>query len=95
MLIHIRIYGRVQGVGYRAWARRQAEKLNVSGWVRNRIDGSVEMLAEGNKAELDLLLSLCRKGPIWGRVDKIIPISIPDAPMMEIEMGLFKIQPTV
>lgn len=94
MLIHIRIYGHVQGVGYRSWTCHQAKSLNLSGWVRNRIDGSVEVLAEGNKQDLDLLLSLCHKGPIWGRVDRIVPISVPDAPILGVEIGLFKIQPT-
>lgn len=95
MLAHVRIYGRVQGVGYRAWTRRQAESLNLSGWVRNRIDGSVEIAAEGDKSSLDLLLVACRKGPCFGRVDRIIPVSVPDAPFLPIEVGVFIVKPTV
>ncbi len=95
MLIHIRVFGRVQGVGFRAWTRRQAEALNLSGWVRNRMDGSVEIMAEGDKAAVDLLLSICRKGPSYARVDRIMPVSVPDAPIPPIDTGLFVNQPTV
>lgn len=94
MLIHIRIYGRVQGVGYRAWVCRRADALNLSGWVRNRINGSVEIMAEGDDQSVDSFLALCSKGPLFGCVDRIEPVSIPDAPVMPIEYGLFTVQPT-
>lgn len=93
MLIHIKIYGRVQGVGFRAWAWRRAQELDLSGWVRNRIGGQVEILAEG--AKTDDFLSLCRRGPLLARVDKIEPVSVPDAPIPPIEKGIFTRQPTV
>ena len=59
----LRIRGRVQGVGYRWWATRTARRLGLRGWVRNRIDGSVEILAIGPEPALLALAEACRKGP--------------------------------
>ena len=63
-----RISGRVQGVGYRAFAQRAARELDVTGWARNLADGSVEVHANGNKAQLDELEGRLREGPRWGEV---------------------------
>jgi acylphosphatase len=57
------ISGRVQGVGFRDWMVVRANELGVSGWVRNRIDGSVEALVAGDTAAVEELLRLCRRGP--------------------------------
>jgi acylphosphatase len=57
------IRGRVQGVGYRWWAERQARRLGLRGWVRNRSDGSVELLAIGAPEAIERLAGLCRQGP--------------------------------
>ncbi len=59
----LRIAGVVQGVGYRAWMVRQAVRLGVCGWVRNRGDGSVEALVDGDPAAVEELLRACRRGP--------------------------------
>lgn len=61
--IHLIISGDVVGVGYRSWARRLAQGLRLTGWVKNREDRSVELMAEGNKEHLDTLIADCRKGP--------------------------------
>jgi acylphosphatase len=61
--LHGIIYGRVQGVGFRAYVYRKAAEVGVSGWVRNRWDGSVEVLAEGDRPTLDRLLVLLKRGP--------------------------------
>ncbi len=95
MLIHIRVFGRVQGVGFRAWTRRKALSLELSGWVRNRIDGSVEIMAEGPDEAIRLFLTDCRKGSSFSRVDRVEPVYIPDAPLLPIEDGVFLNQPTV
>ena len=58
-----RIAGRVQGVGYRDWTRKRAERLGLSGWVRNRSDGTVEALFHGSAESVGAMLELCRKGP--------------------------------
>ena len=65
------IAGRVQGVGYRDWMARTASGLGVSGWVRNRPDGTVEALVHGPTAAVEELLRACRRGPRFARVDTI------------------------
>jgi len=66
------IAGRVQGVGYRAWMVHQAERLGVSGWVRNRRDGTLEALVDGDTASVEELLRLCRRGPRLAKVTEIV-----------------------
>jgi acylphosphatase len=66
------IRGRVQGVGYRDWMVREATRLGVQGWVRNRADGAVEALVDGEDAAVQALLSACRRGPMLARVDEIV-----------------------
>lgn len=68
---HLIISGRVQGVGYRAWASQQAKKLGLSGWVRNRRDGTVEALVSGDADMLDSMVEYCHEGPIAARVDRV------------------------
>lgn len=67
----LRIAGVVQGVGYRAWMTREAVRLGVSGWVRNRGDGTVEALVYGDTAAVEELLRACRRGPVGASVTLI------------------------
>ena len=67
----IRIHGLVQGVFYRGWSVETARALGVRGWVRNRRDGSVEMLLVGNEAAVNRMIERCREGPTSARVDWI------------------------
>jgi acylphosphatase len=67
----LRIEGRVQGVGYRDWMLREAGRLGLHGWVRNRPDGSVQALVAGEEAAVQALLTLCRRGPPMARVDAL------------------------
>jgi acylphosphatase len=66
-----RVTGRVQGVNYRASARREAQLLGLAGWVRNEPDGSVLIDAEGDPAALEAFLDWCRRGPPLSRVDRV------------------------
>ena len=61
--VRVRIEGRVQGVGYRAWLARQAQKSGLRGWVRNRLDGSVEALLIGETAAVEDVIAACWHGP--------------------------------
>ena len=63
LTLRLRITGRVQGVGYRAFVERQAARLDLAGWVRNRADGSVEAVVAGNRAAVDAMIEACRTGP--------------------------------
>jgi acylphosphatase len=69
--VHLRIEGRVQGVGYRAFVERQAIGLGLSGWVRNRRDGSVEAVLQGIPGTVEAMIELCRSGPPASRVDRV------------------------
>lgn len=61
--LHATVEGRVQGVGYRAFVEQNAYALRLKGWVRNRWDGSVEVIAEGERLELEKLLAALYRGP--------------------------------
>ena len=65
------ISGRVQGVGFRVWMVEHARELGLSGWVRNRLDGSVEALVAGDIAAVEEFLRLCRRGPRMAEVVSI------------------------
>ena len=62
----LRIAGRVQGVGYRDWLMREAQAHGLSGWVRNRRDGTVEALIAGEMPAVQAVLLACRRGPPFG-----------------------------
>jgi acylphosphatase len=68
---HLVITGRVQGVGYRVWAKREARRRTLRGWVRNRSDGSVEALAIGDAAAIDAFATACHSGPAMARVTAV------------------------
>jgi acylphosphatase len=66
--IRLRIEGRVQGVGYRAWLQREARSRDLRGWVRNRRDGSVEALLIGDDDAIEAAIAACARGPRLARV---------------------------
>lgn len=65
------VHGRVQGVWFRGWTRETARALGLSGWVRNRPDGAVELAARGDRAVLETLLDRLRDGPPLARVSRV------------------------
>ena len=65
------VTGRVQGVGYRWWTIGQAKRFKLRGWVRNRRDGSVEILAIGEPAAIDRLEKACLRGPEGAAPEKV------------------------
>lgn len=69
--LHLVIHGRVQGVFYRDSMRREAQRLGVAGWVRNRNDGTVEAVVQGGSAAVDDIVSWARRGPEHARVERV------------------------
>lgn len=61
--VHAFVSGKVQGVGYRFWTLKQAQKLNIKGWVRNLNDGRVEAVFLGEKNVVEKMIKLCHSGP--------------------------------
>jgi len=68
---HLKITGRVQGVGFRDWLVQTARGLGVPGWVQNRLDGTVEALIAGTAAQVEDCLKACTRGPRLAAVDDI------------------------
>lgn len=87
---HVRISGRVQGVGFREFTRTAASALGVRGWVRNLPDGDVELLAEGEPAALDQLRQRVAKGPRGARVDAVKDVT----PASTEPLGEFEVRET-
>lgn len=68
---HVIVGGRVQGVGYRAWAERVALSRGLTGWVRNRRDNSVEAVFIGDEDAVAAMVEACRSGPIGAVVEAL------------------------
>jgi len=86
----LRIHGRVQGVFYRGWAIQAARALDLSGWVRNREDGTVEMVISGDEDEVRTMTERAHRGPPAARVERV------DVEEMEEEVAPgFTQRPTV
>lgn len=68
---HLRIRGRVQGVWFRESMRIEAERLAVSGWVRNTADGAVEAVVQGQVSAVEALIAWAHKGPPLARVERV------------------------
>jgi acylphosphatase len=69
--VHLRVFGRVQGVFFRASTQREAKRLGLTGWVRSRNDSSVEVVAEGEETGVKDLIAWAQRGPSAARVDRV------------------------
>jgi len=74
------VSGRVQGVGFRWFVEREATTLGITGWVRNRDNGNVEVMATGTREQLNALHGRLREGPRAARVDEV---AVSPAPFLE------------
>ncbi len=77
------VRGRVQGVGYRESMVDAAMALGVAGWVRNRRDGTVEALVQGDADAVESLLTWCRRGPPAARVMSVAILAVPADPALD------------
>lgn len=62
-VVRVTVAGRVQGVGYRAWTKREADRYQLAGWVRNRKDGAVEAVFAGLEDKVKAMVAACHQGP--------------------------------
>jgi len=92
--VHLTIRGGVQGVGFRAWTLHQAQLRSLSGWVRNRADGTVEAVFAGPADAVALMVEVCRVGPAGSRVDAVEIHSETPGPPPADERGRFEVRPT-
>nr|3TNV_A Chain A, Acylphosphatase [Pyrococcus horikoshii OT3] len=69
--VHYKIYGRVQGVGFRWSTQREGRKLGLNGWVRNLPDGSVEGVLEGDEERVEAMIGWLHQGPPLARVTRV------------------------
>ena len=90
--VRLIIRGRVQGVGYRAWAVDAAARLGLDGWVRNRVDGMVEAVAAGDDATVERFIEACRTGP---RLAHVTDVEVATADPGDAGSGGFQPRPTV
>ncbi len=81
--LHVFISGRVQGVGFRAFTRRNARRLGLRGWVKNLADGRVEAVFYGEKSDVEELLTRIKTGPSLAEVEDIEVEEIDEAPPEE------------
>ena len=84
--VRVSIEGAVQGVGYRCWAERVATGLGLTGWVRNRLDGSVEALFCGEADDVAEMLDRCREGPPASRVTAVTILEEGEATLVNFEV---------
>jgi acylphosphatase len=78
--LHLLAKGRVQGVSYRVSAKEEADRLGLTGWVRNTPEGHVEITATGNDAALHAFTTWCRRGPAHAHVTDLITENLPETP---------------
>lgn len=87
--LRMRVFGRVQGVGFRYYTARQANNYDIQGWVRNREDGSVEIFAQGSEGKMRVFRECIERGPVYASISRIdVTEEKPDPSLRD-----FRIQP--
>lgn len=90
LAVRLEVEGRVQGVGFRWYVREQARELDLSGWVRNRADGTVEIAVAGPPGAIDSLVSRVREGPPGARVDIVRKIPLDPAQALDSPFAIIR-----
>lgn len=75
--VTLNVYGLVQGVFFRVSAKRKADELGITGYVRNEKDGSVSIEAEGAEAQIELFKAWCHQGPSGANVERVVATANP------------------
>lgn len=88
MALHLIVHGIVQGVGYRESMRYEAKRLGITGWVRNRLDHTVEAVIDGGDDALAIMLDWAKRGPAAARVDAV------ETQKIEGRFKHFEVRPT-
>lgn len=85
--VNLIVKGKVQGVFFRASAKQTADKAGITGWVKNRHDGNVEIMANGTEEAIQSFIAWCRKGPARAEVAEVIitPVQMEDLGSFEIK----------
>lgn len=83
MIARVVVRGRVQGVGFRWFARERARRLGLAGWVRNREDGSVEAAVSGRDEDVKAFLAMLAAGPSGARVDDVVHVPLGELGRLE------------
>ncbi len=84
--IHLHITGKVQGVFYRATAKKIAHQLNITGWIKNSKDGNVEAIATGNQDQLQEFIKWCEQGPENAKVKNVVVTQEVEMPFDSFEI---------
>lgn len=92
--VHVTISGRVQGVWFRAWTKRNAQSLGLAGFVRNRRDGTVEALFSGREADVDEMVIRCSDGPAYADVKDVLVRRVTDSEVAGSDGASFRTLPT-
>lgn len=93
MTYHIFVSGRVQGVGYRRFAQKQAEALSLRGWTRNLMDGRVELMVLGEVPALENFCERLKKGPLFSQIREIVVKVFEDSEgKMDLDLSGFEIR---
>jgi acylphosphatase len=88
--LHVRVTGVVQGVGFRWFVRERARRLGLAGWVRNLPDGSVEVAADGDDQQLDLLRGELLRGPSGAAVEQLQEVGVPPEEPLNAPFGIIR-----
>lgn len=84
--IHLFVKGKVQGVFYRATAKKIADKLKLTGWIRNTKDDDVEISATGDEEQLHQFINWCKQGPEKANVEDVIVTEETETPFEEFKI---------